>query len=104
MYIFQNLLCQMRDFEASAEPLQDWLNATELAVKESSARLHDLTAKKQELHKLQVLVAMDQWASITLLHEDLFTSPCSSIIGSWHCTAVTTEAHHSSSATESPNH
>lgn len=44
----------MKDFEANAEPLQDCLNATELAVQESSTRLHDLTAKKLELHKLQV--------------------------------------------------
>uniref|UniRef100_A0A3B3ZCH2 Uncharacterized protein n=1 Tax=Periophthalmus magnuspinnatus TaxID=409849 RepID=A0A3B3ZCH2_9GOBI len=49
-----NLVSQMKDFEASAEPLQDCLNVTELAVQESSTRLHDLTAKKQELHKLQV--------------------------------------------------
>ncbi|KAJ0008744.1 hypothetical protein NQD34_016159 [Periophthalmus magnuspinnatus] len=49
----QNLVSQMKDFEASAEPLQDCLNVTELAVQESSTRLHDLTAKKQELHKLQ---------------------------------------------------
>lgn len=46
----------MKDFEASAEPLQECLNATELAVQESSTRLHDLTAKKLELHKLQVPV------------------------------------------------
>lgn len=44
----------MKDFEASAEPLQECLNATEMAVQESSARLHDLPAKKTELHKLQV--------------------------------------------------
>ena len=44
----------MRDFEACAEPLQDWLNGTEVKVQESSARLHDLTAKTQELGKLQV--------------------------------------------------
>ena len=44
----------MKDFEASAEPLQDWLNETEASVQESNARLHDLTAKKQELCKLQV--------------------------------------------------
>uniref|UniRef100_A0A3P9PN95 Uncharacterized protein n=1 Tax=Poecilia reticulata TaxID=8081 RepID=A0A3P9PN95_POERE len=49
-----NLISQMKDFEASAEPLQESLNATELAVQESSTRLHDLTAKKMELHKLQV--------------------------------------------------
>lgn len=49
----------MKDFEASAEPLQECLNATELAVQESSTRLHDLTAKKQELHKLQVLVSAE---------------------------------------------
>lgn len=46
----------MKEFEASAEPLQEFLNATELAVQESSTRLHDLTAKKLELHKLQVLM------------------------------------------------
>lgn len=44
----------MKDFEASAEPLQECLNVTELAVQESSTRLHDLTAKKMELNKLQV--------------------------------------------------
>ncbi|KAF1374585.1 hypothetical protein PFLUV_G00230620 [Perca fluviatilis] len=49
----QNVLSQMKDFEASAEPLQECLNATELAVHQSCTRLHDLTAKKQELHKLQ---------------------------------------------------
>jgi len=47
----------MKDFEASAEPLQECLNATELAVHGSSTRLHDLTAKKLELHKLQVLMS-----------------------------------------------
>lgn len=45
----------MTEFEASAEPLQDWLNNTEVRVQESSARLHDLPAKKEELSKLQVL-------------------------------------------------
>ncbi|MGH0176120.1 UNVERIFIED_CONTAM: hypothetical protein FKN15_072268 [Acipenser sinensis] len=50
----QNLLSQMKDFETSAEPLQEWLNGTETAVQESSARLHNLQAKKQEQHKLQV--------------------------------------------------
>ncbi|KAJ8270593.1 hypothetical protein GJAV_G00116870 [Gymnothorax javanicus] len=49
----QNLQTQMRDFEASAEPLQEWLNGTESLLQESSTRLHDLPAKKQELHKLQ---------------------------------------------------
>lgn len=47
----------MKDFEASAEPLQQCLHATELAVHESCTRLHDLSAKKQELHKLQVLIS-----------------------------------------------
>uniref|UniRef100_A0A3Q2V7R9 Uncharacterized protein n=3 Tax=Haplochromini TaxID=319058 RepID=A0A3Q2V7R9_HAPBU len=51
----QNLQAQMTEFEASAEPLQEWLNSTEVRVQESSARLHDLPAKKQELSKLQVL-------------------------------------------------
>ncbi|XP_061651777.1 nesprin-1 isoform X12 [Phyllopteryx taeniolatus] len=49
----QNLASQMKDFEASAEPLQEFLSATEMAVQESSTRLHDLPAKKTELHKLQ---------------------------------------------------
>jgi len=44
----------MQDFEASVEPLQDWLNRTEISVQESSARLHDLPAKRLELSKLQV--------------------------------------------------
>ena len=57
--MFQNVLSQMKDFEASAEPLQECLNATELAVHQSCTRLHDLTAKKQELHKLQVLMSAE---------------------------------------------
>lgn len=51
---FQVLQSQMEDFEASVEPLQDWLNRTEMSVQESSARLHDLPAKRLELTKLQV--------------------------------------------------
>ncbi|XP_061559702.1 nesprin-1 isoform X16 [Phycodurus eques] len=49
----KNLRCQMTAFEASAEPLQEWLNGAEVRVQESSARLHDLSAKKQERGKLQ---------------------------------------------------
>uniref|UniRef100_A0A3Q2C7N5 Uncharacterized protein n=1 Tax=Cyprinodon variegatus TaxID=28743 RepID=A0A3Q2C7N5_CYPVA len=45
----ETLLCL-----SSAEPLQDWLNSTESRVQESTARLHDLPTKKQELSKLQV--------------------------------------------------
>ncbi|CAL8394133.1 unnamed protein product, partial [Arctogadus glacialis] len=52
----KNLESQMRDFEACAEPLQDWLNGTEVKVQESSARLHDLAAKTQELGKLQCVL------------------------------------------------
>lgn len=56
VFVFlQNLQSQMTEFEASAEPLQNWLNSTEARVQESSVRLHDLLAKKQELNKLQVL-------------------------------------------------
>ncbi|XP_076155328.1 nesprin-1 isoform X4 [Alosa pseudoharengus] len=51
--ILQSLQSQMEDFEDSVEPLQDWLNGTEAAVQGSSSRLHDLAAKKHELHKLQ---------------------------------------------------
>lgn len=54
--LLQNLQSQMTEFEASAEPLQEWLNTTEVRVQESSVRLHDLPAKKQELNKLQVLL------------------------------------------------
>lgn len=53
-FLLQNLQSQMTEFEASAEPLQEWLNTTEVRVQESSVRLHDLPAKKQELNKLQV--------------------------------------------------
>lgn len=55
-FLWQNLQSQMTEFEASAEPLQEWLNGTEARVQESSVRLHDLPAKKQELNKLQVLL------------------------------------------------
>lgn len=51
----QSLQSQMTEFEANAEPLQEWLNSTEVRVQESSARLHDLSTKKQELSKLQVV-------------------------------------------------
>ncbi|XP_062833321.1 nesprin-1 isoform X16 [Anolis carolinensis] len=49
----ENLKVQMKDFEASAEPLQAWLNETQKTVQESSNRLHDLPAKKREQQKLQ---------------------------------------------------
>uniref|UniRef100_A0A8C1T6X1 Spectrin repeat containing, nuclear envelope 1a n=1 Tax=Cyprinus carpio TaxID=7962 RepID=A0A8C1T6X1_CYPCA len=52
----QVLQSQMQDFEASVEPLQDWMNRTEISVQESSARLHDLPAKRLELSKLQTLL------------------------------------------------
>lgn len=55
-FLLQSLQSQMTEFEASAEPLQEWLNTTEVRVQESSVRLHDLPAKKQELNKLQVLL------------------------------------------------
>lgn len=48
----------MTEFEASAEPLQEWLNGAEARVQECSARLHDLPAKKQELSKLQVFQSL----------------------------------------------
>ncbi|XP_077587652.1 nesprin-1 [Stigmatopora nigra] len=49
----QNLASQMKDFESSAEPLREFLEVGEVAVQESGVRLHDLPAKKDELHKLQ---------------------------------------------------
>uniref|UniRef100_A0A3B4V7G6 Uncharacterized protein n=1 Tax=Seriola dumerili TaxID=41447 RepID=A0A3B4V7G6_SERDU len=59
--IVQFIQCHAGKFEASAEPLQDWLNSTEVRVQESSARLHDLPAKKQELSKLQVFWIRELW-------------------------------------------
>ncbi|KAM7172376.1 nesprin-1 isoform 3-T4 [Macrochelys suwanniensis] len=53
----ENLMIQMKGFEASAEPLQDWLNTTEKMVQESSSRLHDLPAKRREQQKLQEKVS-----------------------------------------------
>lgn len=77
--MFQNLLSQMKDFEASAEPLQESLNATELAVQESSTRLHDLTAKKLELHKLQVQMSEEHHVRVNL------TSPATSTTFQLRC-------------------
>lgn len=70
----------MTEFEASAEPLQNWLNSTEIRVQESSVRLHDLLDKKQELNKLQVLENSTFIASVN----------CKLIVGlystvMWHC-------------------
>ena len=75
---FQNLQSQMTEFEASAEPLQDWLNSTEVRVQESSARLHDLPAKKQELSKLQVF-----WSTkdIQLIQSHLTPLLCGALTG-----------------------
>lgn len=50
----QNLKIQMKDFEATAEPLQEWLTTTEKIVQGSSSRLHDLPSKRREQQKLQV--------------------------------------------------
>ncbi|KAM8791856.1 nesprin-1-like [Rhynchonycteris naso] len=49
----ENLKIQMKDFEVSAEPLQDWLSKTERLVQSSSGRLYDLPAKRREQQKLQ---------------------------------------------------
>ncbi|XP_038626046.1 nesprin-1 isoform X2 [Tachyglossus aculeatus] len=49
----ENLKIQMKDFEVTAEPLQDWLNKTEKMVQDSSSRLHDLPGKRREQQKLQ---------------------------------------------------
>lgn len=51
----QNLKIQMKDFEVSAEPVQNWLSKTERLVQESSNRLYDLPAKRREQQKLQVM-------------------------------------------------
>lgn len=51
----QGLQSRMQEFEESVQPLQNWLNRTEITVQESSTRLHDLPAKRLELGKLQVL-------------------------------------------------
>ncbi|XP_061756512.1 nesprin-1-like isoform X2 [Nerophis ophidion] len=52
----KTVYCQMTEFEASTQPLLEWLNSTEFKVQESSARLHDLQTKKQELSKLQTIL------------------------------------------------
>ncbi|KAM6126873.1 nesprin-1-like [Pterocles gutturalis] len=49
----ENLKVQMKDFETTAEPLQEWLTTTEKVVQGSSSRLHDLPSKKREQQKLQ---------------------------------------------------
>ncbi|XP_010149958.1 PREDICTED: nesprin-1-like, partial [Eurypyga helias] len=49
----ENLKIQMKDFEATAEPLQEWLTTTEKIVQGSSSRLHDLPSKRREQQKLQ---------------------------------------------------
>ncbi|NWI93355.1 SYNE1 protein, partial [Pitta sordida] len=49
----ENLKIQMKDFEVTAEPLQEWLTTTEKIVHESSSRLHDLPSKRREQQKLQ---------------------------------------------------
>lgn len=45
----------MKDFEVSAEPVQNWLSKTKRLVQESSIRLYDLPAKRREQQKLQVM-------------------------------------------------
>ncbi|XP_009945808.1 PREDICTED: nesprin-1-like, partial [Leptosomus discolor] len=49
----EDLKIQMKDFEATAEPLQEWLTTTEKMVQGSSSRLHDLPSKRREHQKLQ---------------------------------------------------
>ncbi|KAM6459267.1 nesprin-1-like [Liasis olivaceus] len=49
----ENLKVQMKDFETSAEPLQDWLNKTKEMVQGSNNNLHDLPTKRREHQKLQ---------------------------------------------------
>lgn len=61
----------MTAFEASAEPLQEWLNSAEVRVQESSARLHDLSAKKQELGKLQVIIERPPMSNRSRLMPDI---------------------------------
>lgn len=57
--LWQNLKIQMKDFEVSAEPVQNWLSKTERLVQESSNRLYDLPAKRREQQKLQVMDGAD---------------------------------------------
>lgn len=86
---FQNLQSQMTEFEANAEPLQEWLNSTEVRVQESSARLHDLSAKKQELSKLQVLWSPESrsLAEFTVSGTQLYIYNCIFTI-TLHCIAL----------------
>lgn len=63
----------MKDFEVSAEPVQDWLSKTEKLVQESSNRLYDLPAKRREQQKLQV---MRPCALLATLYPHPLAQPC----------------------------
>ncbi|XP_063773938.1 nesprin-1 isoform X14 [Pseudophryne corroboree] len=52
----ENLKIQMRDFETSAKPVQEWLSDTERIVQDSNNRLHDLPSKRKEQQKLQSIL------------------------------------------------
>ncbi|XP_075718991.1 nesprin-1 isoform X3 [Rhinoderma darwinii] len=52
----ENLKVQMRDFETSAKPVQEWLGNTERIVQDSNNRLHDLPSKRKEQQKLQSIL------------------------------------------------
>ncbi|KAM9316746.1 nesprin-1-like [Gastrophryne carolinensis] len=49
----QNLKVQMRDFETSVKPVEEWLTITEQTVQDSTNRLHNLSSKKKEQKRLQ---------------------------------------------------
>ncbi|CAI9612037.1 unnamed protein product [Staurois parvus] len=52
----ENLKVQMRDFESSAQPVQEWLSNTDRIVQDSNNRLHDLPSKRKEQQKLQSIL------------------------------------------------
>lgn len=57
----------MKDFEVSAEPVQNWLSKAEKAVHENSNRLYDLPAKRREQQKLQVMRPWSRMATCPCL-------------------------------------
>lgn len=72
----------MKDFEVSAEPVQDWLSKTEKMVRGSSDRLYDLPAKRREQQKLQVMRRDHAATSSPILCVSLY--PCVRVPASTH--------------------
>lgn len=76
----------MKDFEVSAQPVQDWLSSTEKMVRGSSDRLYDLPAKRREQQKLQVMRLGPRGHCSPILCVALFPCvPVPASTGTWCC-------------------